>query len=571
MDETTQTSRSLTGGAGGSTATDAAALVLLWSRDEPARAGELLFVQDGAPASTFGRGSSRGPRALGLVRQRPGGARETGPLTCPRISREQLALAVQPTGAIEVTNLGRCPLVARGREVTRAELLPGDVVELRNELVFLCVRRPLALAPAGLTGREHTFGEPDAFGLVGESPALWDLRAAAGALARRPVHVLVLGPSGSGKELVAHAIHAQSPRAGRPFVARNAATIPESLVDAELFGHARGFPNAGTPERPGLVGEADGGTLFLDEVAELPPASQAHLLRVLDGGEYHRLGEPRARRADLRLVAATNRPEEALKHDVLARFKGRLVVPGLDARREDIPLLAVHLLRRQAASDPTLLARFFPGSDPLAAPRISPDLMTALVLHPYRANVRELDTLLLCASIESRGKYLELTPGAVRLLAPAPAAEPARPAPLPSSAEPPPGEPFTKEEERRLVLLRRHSLSPADAARDPEYGASRQTADLHLRQLMSRALEGSAWDVNAAAALLAGDSAEQRGKARRRLLTFLFNLEKRLEADGASELRKALASEWRAAAPCALRLVDALERGQIRGGGDKGS
>lgn len=554
---------------------DAAALVLIWSRDEPDRAGEVIFVPEDGPARTFGRGSRPGDRGLGLVRQRPGATHDAGPLACPRISREQLALQVEPTGALVVTNVGRCPLVHRGREVTRAELLPGDVVELRNELVFLCARRPLAMPPLDPDAPLQAFGEPDAFGLAGESPMVWALRAAASALARRPVHVLLLGPSGSGKELVAHTIHAQSARGQRTFVARNAATIPEGLVDAELFGHARSFPNPGTPERPGLVGEADGGTLFLDELAELPQSSQAHLLRVLDGGEYHRLGESRARRADLRLVAATNRSEDALKHDVLARFKGRLVVPGLDARREDIPLLAAHLLRKQAVSEPGLLDRFFPAADVGAVPRTSPELMAALVQHSYRANVRELDTLLLCASIESRGKYLELTPGVARLLrsgAPAAASAPTAPgtpvsiAASVSAAEPPASEPFSPEEERRLSILRRYGLSPADAARDPEYGTSRQTADLHLRQLMGRALAMSTWDVDVASALLAGGADEEKGKARRRLETFLFNLRKRLESEGGDELRKALSSEWRASAPSALRLVDALERGQIRGG-----
>ncbi len=132
-------------------------------------------------------------------------------------------------------------------------------------------------------------------------------------------------------------------------------------MDAELFGHAKNYPNQGSPERRGLVGEADGGTLFLDEFAELPASLQAHLLRVLDDGEYHRLGDARARRADLRLIAATNRPEQSLKHDVLARLKARIAVPDFDARREDIPLLVAHLLRRQAAGAPALLERFFPG------------------------------------------------------------------------------------------------------------------------------------------------------------------------------------------------------------------
>ena len=562
-------------------ALESLALALLWSRDEPGRVGEVILVPPGDRGAvwTFGRdtvGDGGASRGLGFARQRPGVTQVTGALACPRISRVQLHLSAEPTGALVVENVGRCPLVHEGREVARAELLPGDVIELRHELVLLCVRRPGVLAPLPpeYPVDVQPFGEPDVFGLVGEGPAIWALRVAMTALARREVHVLVLGPSGSGKELVAHAIHAESPRRERALVARNAATIPEGLVDAELFGHAKNFPNPGTPERHGLVGEAAGGTLFLDELAELPSHLQAHLLRVLDDGEYHRLGESRARRAELRLIAATNRSEKALKHDVLARLKARLFVPELGARREDIPLLVRHLLRRQAVSEPSLVARFFPGSDPGAAPRTTPDLMTALVRHRFGTHVRELDSLLLCASIESRGKYLERTEGVDRLLqtrGEAPADRPSGAAARsvegsPVGAGGGAGEPFSAEETRRLALQRKHGFQAAECGRDPEYGSSRQTADLHLRQLMSRALAMTGWDVDAASALLAGPDSGQTGKLRRRLETFLFNLRRRLEEEGRDALRQALASEWRASAPTALRLLEAIEAGRLRGG-----
>src|SRR5262249_46286359 len=151
------------------------------------------------------------------------------------------------------------------------------------------------------------FGRADADGFVGESPAAWDLRDRLAFIGPQAGHVLLVGESGVGKELAARALHARSRRSRRPLVSRNAATLPEALIDAELFGHARDYPNAGMPERAGLVGEADGGTLFLDEIGELPEARQAHLLRLLDGGEYQRLGDPRVRRADVRFIAATNR------------------------------------------------------------------------------------------------------------------------------------------------------------------------------------------------------------------------------------------------------------------------
>ena len=164
-------------------------------------------------------------------------------------------------------------------------------------------------------------------------------------MAARREHVLVLGESGTGKELVAQAIHALGPRSGRRLVARSAATVPATLIDAELFGNAPSYPNAGMAERPGLVGEADGSTLFLDEIGELPVELQTHLLRLLDGGDYQRLGDARRRTADLRVVGATNRPTGQLKADLAARFPLRVHAPGLHERRDDVMLVARHVLR----------------------------------------------------------------------------------------------------------------------------------------------------------------------------------------------------------------------------------
>src|SRR5262249_11768122 len=262
----------------------------------------------------------------------------------------------------------------------------------------------------------HSFGAPDARGLVGESPAMWTLRGAIASAARRAEHAIVLGPSGSGKQLIARALHAQSARAARPLVARNAAPIPDGPVAAEPFGNLRGYPNPATPERAGLIGQADGSTLFLDEFAELPASLQAHLLRVLDEGEYQRLGEATTRRSDFRLVAATNRPEAHLKHDVLARLKLRITAPSLDARREDIPLLITHLCRGHAAADPMIAQRFCPGAARAARPRVAPALVHALVHHRYTTQLRELDALLLLAAVESAGKYVDLTSGVRRRL-----------------------------------------------------------------------------------------------------------------------------------------------------------
>ena len=175
-------------------------------------------------------------------------------------------------------------------------------------------------------------------------------------------------------------------------------------MDAELFGHTRNYPNAGMPERSGAVGEANGGTLFLDEIGEVSHAMQAHLLRVLDAGEYQRLGEDQARTSRFRAVGATNRSLDSLKHDFQARFARRLRVPGLNERRADVPLLAEHLLRQIDAGNPGLF--------PQGAPRLHPRLVTGLVMRRYSTHVRELQQLLWQAieawQATGQGKYLDL-------------------------------------------------------------------------------------------------------------------------------------------------------------------
>ncbi len=168
----------------------------------------------------------------------------------------------------------------------------------------------------------------------------------------------------------------------------------------------KNYPNPGMPERPGLIGAAEGGTLFLDEMGDLPEALHASLLRVLDGdGEYHRLGEHKARRANVRVVGATNRPPESLKHDLLARLSLRVRVPGLEERRDDIPLLVRHLLRRARDKAPDLVSRFAGPDGELG---VASELVEHLVQRSYTTHIRELDGLLWHAMAKSRGSRVEL-------------------------------------------------------------------------------------------------------------------------------------------------------------------
>lgn len=394
----------------------------------PELIGSVMVLRE--TVSMLGRGAPSSdddlPRLIPM-RQRPGKNEALGPISSNFISRMQLRVSAQ-RDAVVLENVGRCQLFAGcGTAVDRLELPLGGVVSLGRQLMLLLVRRPAVLPKLQhKNAPTTTFGVPDEAGLVGESPGIWELRDTIAFLAQRSAHVLVLGPSGSGKEVVAQAIHQQSLRGDRPFVARNAATIPTSLADAELFGCAANYPNAGMPERPGLVGEAHRSTLFLDEIGELPREVQTKLLRVLDGGgDYQRLGDARRRQSDLRLVGATNRTLETLRHDVAARFKLRVSLRGLEDRREDIPLLVRHLLNEIVVQDVVIGKRF---CDADGTPRVTFPLMLALVRRAYTTHVRELEGLLWASIAESDGDELDLPDDATEST---PSSAPAPRAPTP--------------------------------------------------------------------------------------------------------------------------------------------
>ena len=360
----------------------APALVIAWSAREPHRIGEVAMF-DGKPPWVLGR-ESVDLETVAFQRQRPRASVMTGGLVGDTLSRRQVEIDAT-AGGLLLRNVGQADMLVNGREAEKLEMAvhDGDVIELRGHYVFYVSIRPVTLGDT-FGWPEFEFGKPDAFGIVGESPATWKLRAELSFGAHSDAHVLVHGASGTGKELCAAAIHGVSSRAKRTFIARNAATFPPGLIDSELFGNPKNYPYSGMPEREGLVGAVDKGTLFLDEIGEIPPDLQAHLLRFLDArGEYHRLGETIARQADVRLVCATNRAVSALKHDLLARLKVRIALPPLEHRREDIPLIARQLL--------TPSASVFGNVD------LSPSLVTTLLRESYPTNVRQLEEILLRA------------------------------------------------------------------------------------------------------------------------------------------------------------------------------
>ena len=263
-------------------------------------------------------------------------------------------------------------------------LRPFDLEELELAIVR-------ALSFARLVVENQYLREdkaPDA-GLVGSSPAMQQLFESIRQVAPEKATVLIAGETGTGKELVARAIHAGSPRSNGLFVAVNCAAIPHEMLESELFGHEKGAFTGAIKERIGKFELADGGTLFLDEITEMPMALQAKLLRALQENIIERVGGNRSIAVDIRVVAATNRdPREAIKdgklrEDLYYRLNVfRIDLPALKARKSDIPKLAEHFLAKRRVD-------------------ISPEAIDALTRYDWPGNVRELENVLERAAIIS--------------------------------------------------------------------------------------------------------------------------------------------------------------------------
>jgi len=244
----------------------------------------------------------------------------------------------------------------------------------------------------------------DRFGfdrIIGRAPALQEALTRAAKVSPTETTVFLTGESGTGKELVARAIHYSSPRAEGPFVAINCAALPETLVESELFGHERGAFTGADKQKPGRFEIAAGGTLFLDEVVELPPNIQAKLLRILQEHEFQRVGGTATLKADVRLIAATNRdPQRAVedgkfREDLYYRLNVFSVhLPPLRERGDDILLLANHFMRELSPR----LGRWEPG--------LSRDARSLLLSHRWPGNIRELENAIERALIVSEGGLL---------------------------------------------------------------------------------------------------------------------------------------------------------------------
>jgi DNA-binding NtrC family response regulator len=290
--------------------------------------------------------------------------------------------------AVEAMKLGAYDYLTKPAKIEELDILVRKAAEkgqLLRENVALRAHGPAASgAPSGILTR---------------SPRMQEVLHMVDRVAPTDSSVLVLGDSGTGKELVARAIHERSTRASRPFVPIHCGALPREVLESELFGHEKGAFTGALSVKPGLIELADGGTLFLDEIGEMEPESQVKLLRVLESRSFFRVGGTRPRRVDLRLVAATNRDlAEALKsgqfrQDLFYRINTITVqLPPLRDRREDVALLARHFVEANAA---------------YGRKRLSAAALAALEAYAWPGNVRELEHAIERASILAKGEEIQ--------------------------------------------------------------------------------------------------------------------------------------------------------------------
>lgn len=331
----------------------------------------------------------------------------------PSLSRLHFVLELRD-GVVTVRDLGsRNGTRKNGAPLSDAPtpMVPGDELDA-GELRFTLLRRatlPASAITVALRGDTSGAVDSPAPDVPAEfrHPSLEQLHAVARRVAPRGISVLLLGETGTGKEVFAREIHRLSGRAG-PFVAVNTASLPEALVESELFGHERGAFSGAVTAKAGLIEAADTGTLLLDEIGELPLPLQAKLLRVLEERAVRRVGSNTERKIDLRVIAATHQDlerqvaEKRFRADLLFRLNGvTLVLPPLRERRGEIPELARQLLARLAA----------PGTAPSPCPEmpaLSPAALRALSNYAWPGNVRELRHVLERALAFVEGSVIEL-------------------------------------------------------------------------------------------------------------------------------------------------------------------
>ncbi len=298
------------------------------------------------------------------------------------------------TGPNRATNQGTSPAGGRVRPVSVAlparpaafEAMAPDAAAaaLSGQPTQSSPPVPAADASALQAGPESIDRLPE---LIGNAACMLEISRRIRLVAPRMAPVLIEGPTGSGKELVAEALHRLSTRSRKPFVAINCAAIPEALLEAELFGHTRGAFTGAVQSRTGRIESADGGTMFLDEIGEMPLALQSKLLRFVECGELQKVGDNETVKVDVRIVAATHQPlavhtqSGLFRSDLYYRLAVFLIrTPSLAEHMEDLPLLIEHFMQRLGREAPVK--------------RVSPEAMAMLFTHGWPGNVRELEHVL---------------------------------------------------------------------------------------------------------------------------------------------------------------------------------
>jgi two-component system nitrogen regulation response regulator GlnG len=310
-------------------------------------------------------------------------------------SLPELRAAAGPVPVVVMTAFGDLTTAVRAVQAGAFDYLvkPFDL-----ERVTQVVSRALADRLVMPTQAEP----PPQADLIGASPAMQEVFKHIALVAASDLPVLITGPTGSGKEVVARAIHRHSARHDKPLVTTNLAALAPGVIESELFGHAAGAFTGAAVARPGLFELADGGTIFLDEIGEAPPEVQVKLLRTLETGEVTRVGEAIPRPVHVRVVAATNRDLSGMlgtgtfRVDLYHRLKVfPIAMPSLAERLDDIDLLARHFLARQSA-----------GQAATGMPLLTPEFLEALRRRPWPGNVRELKHAIEYAIVVARGGVL---------------------------------------------------------------------------------------------------------------------------------------------------------------------
>ena len=299
---------------------------------------------------------------------------------------EFTALIQQKYPALELVRIDGTALSREPRSSRRAEILAAlrNVARAPSEpLLPIEIQSARPRASASEKSSASITQRVPIPGLIGSSRPMQALTEMIRLVAPRATTVLIEGQTGTGKEVVAHAIHSLSYRHHQPLVVLNCAAIPETLLEAELFGHTRGAFTGAVQSRMGRIETADGGTLFLDEIGEMPLALQAKMLRFLECGELQRVGDNTVSRVDVRVIAATHQPleqrsdEGAFRLDLYHRLAVfPIEVPSLSERMDDLPELAEHFLDKLGHAGPRK--------------RLSPDALEELLSHGWPGNVREL-------------------------------------------------------------------------------------------------------------------------------------------------------------------------------------